>query len=107
MATQAAQQNNGNAGSFVTGFVVGSLAAAAATLLFAPQSGKQTRDQLLQTGIDLSNDVIESANTAAAEARKQGQKFSADVQEKVGDLRKRGQEMLKEQRDQLAEKIAS
>jgi gas vesicle protein len=99
-------QTNGSASYFVTGFLVGGIAAAVTTLLIAPQSGKKTREQLLQTGIDLSNEAITDATNAVEEVRKQGKKLAGDVQVKVSDLRKRGQELLDEHRGQLAAAIA-
>jgi gas vesicle protein len=99
-------QTNGSASYFVTGFLVGGIAAAVTTLLIAPQSGKKTREQLLQTGIDLGNEAITDATAVVEEVRKQGKKLATDVQEKVGDLRKRGQEIIDEQRGHLAAAIA-
>lgn len=100
------QHTNGSASYFVTGFLVGGLAAAAATLLIAPKSGKETREQLLRTGIDLGNEALESVDSAVAQVSKKGQALSSEVQDRVSDIKRRGKDILDEQRGQLAAAIA-
>ena len=45
--------SDNNTGAFLTGFLLGSLAGAAAALLMTPQSGETTRLQLQERGIEL------------------------------------------------------
>lgn len=50
-----------SAGSVILAFLVGGIAGAAVALLFAPQSGKQTRDKIS----DLAGEVSEKAEKLA------------------------------------------
>jgi gas vesicle protein len=63
-------------GTFFAGFVIGSLVGAAAALLFAPQSGVQTRTMIRDKSIELKDRAGESA----------------------ADLQQRGQLVLEEQK---------
>lgn len=54
------KDNGANAGSAaVAGLVIGGLAGAGAALLFAPQSGKETRDQIQQKTVELRDQAAE------------------------------------------------
>ena len=63
-------------GTFLAGFVIGSLVGAAAALLLAPQSGEQTRTMIRDKSIELKDRAGESA----------------------ADLQHRGQLVLEEQK---------
>lgn len=89
MASQ--RSNNETVAPFVTGLLVGGLAAAVTTLLVAPKSGKETREQLLQSGIDLSNDMLESADQAVSQALKNSQTLSSGLQGRVTEFLRLGQ----------------
>jgi gas vesicle protein len=54
-----------SAGSVILAFLVGGLTGAAVALLFAPQTGKQTRDKIN----DLAGDVSEKAEKLAKSLR--------------------------------------
>ena len=66
-------------GTFVVGFFVGTLLGAAAGLLYAPQSGEETRDQIRQKSVDLS----EQAAQKAEEARAKAEEILAEAKEKL------------------------
>ena len=91
-------------GAFVTGFFIGGLIGSGAALLFAPQAGEKTREQVRQKGIEIS----EQATKATKEARSKAEDKMAEVQvkfEKVsGDLQKRVKELEEQGRTLLAEK---
>lgn len=42
--------NDSSTGAFLAGFIIGGLVGAVAALVLAPQSGEQTRSQLMQQG---------------------------------------------------------
>src|SRR5690242_5909230 len=93
------QQGQGSAGYFLAGLVVGGLAGAAVSLLMAPRSGQETRNLLQQKGIELRDEANETAESAVKQVRQKGQQISADIGEKVGELKQRGQKLIDETRD--------
>jgi gas vesicle protein len=56
-------------GSFLVGFVVGGLTGAVVALLFAPQSGEETRTVIKEKGIELRDKASQTAEEALASAQ--------------------------------------
>ena len=87
-------ENNHSAGStayFFAGVLVGGLAGAAASLLMAPQSGKETRDQIQRKGLELRDQAVESIETMGDAAKRVGVKanqLTADISQKAEGLQK-------------------
>ena len=86
-------------GAFLVGFIVGGLSGAIVALLFAPQSGEETRAFIKDKSIELrdkaqitAEEAIERAEAAAAEAR-------ARADELAKQLRDRGQEVVEDVRE--------
>jgi gas vesicle protein len=76
-------------GAFLVGFVVGGLTGAVVALLFAPQSGEETRALIKDKSIELrdratasAEDVIARAEAAAAEARTRAEELAKEVRER-------------------------
>jgi len=76
-------------GAFLVGFVVGGLTGAIVALLFAPQSGEETRALIKDKSIELrdraassAEDVIARAEAAAAEARARAEELAKEVRER-------------------------
>jgi gas vesicle protein len=84
---------------FLAGALIGGLAAAGTMLLFAPQSGKQTRDQIRQKSLELRDQATETVEEAVAQARATSRHISESVQQQAEKLQHRGQEMLAEQKE--------
>ena len=55
-------------GAFVVGFLVGGLSAGVAALLFAPQSGAETRAMIKEKSIELRDQAQQSLEEALARA---------------------------------------
>jgi gas vesicle protein len=91
-------QNNGSTGYFFAGLLIGGLAGAAASILMAPQSGKETRDQIQAKGVMLRNDANDTVQKTVAQVRQ----ISDDMHEKAGELQQRGKDMINEQRENLS-----
>ncbi len=75
-----AEDSSGNVGSVLLAFTVGAVLGAATALLFAPRSGRETRDFLADKGRDLADKA--RGVSADAKAYVQGKKedISAAVQ---------------------------
>ena len=102
-------QENGNIAKYVWGFLVGllvgGLTGAVAMLLLAPQSGKETRDQIRQQGIELRDQTVKTVEGAVAQARGKARQITDDVREQAGELQQRGQDVFDEQRGHLSEAL--
>lgn len=86
----------------LVGLLIGGLAGAAAMLLFAPQSGKQTREQIRQKSILLRDKTTENIKKAVTQVRSETGKITADVREKAGELKQLGQDKLVKQMDRVS-----
>ena len=95
-------------GAFLTGLVVGGLVGAAVALLFAPQSGEETRAIIKEKSIELKDKAVETveeayarAEAAAKEAKARADELARIAQERADDLKKRGQVVLEEQKSKI------
>jgi gas vesicle protein len=92
-------------GAFLVGFIVGGLTGAVAALLFAPQSGEETRAVIKERSIELrdkasleAEDAWKRAEAAAIDARHKAEELSrqalAQGEEITLKARKRGEELV-------------
>lgn len=72
-------------GAFLVGFIVGGLTGAVAALLFAPQSGEETRAVIKEKSIELKD----QAKVEAEKAIKKAETVAVEVKGKVEDLSKK------------------
>jgi gas vesicle protein len=88
-------------GAFLVGFIVGGLSGAVVALLFAPQSGEETRALIHDKSIELrdkaqisAEEAIARAEAAAADARARADDLARQLRERgqvvVDDVRERG-----------------
>jgi gas vesicle protein len=110
-------------GAFLVGFLAGGLVGAAVALLFAPQSGEETRTLIRDKSIELKDKAVETAEetrvraeksleearlraeTAYAEARTRADELAKLTKERAAELQKRGQVVLEEQKTKLGDAI--
>ena len=71
-------------------------------LLFAPQSGQETRDQIEEKAIELRDETTKNVKKALTKVRSKADKLTADVQDKAGELKQLGQDKLVEQLDKVS-----
>jgi gas vesicle protein len=92
-------------GAFLVGFIVGGLSGAVVALLFAPQSGEETRAFIKDKSIELrdkaqitAEEALARAEAAAADARARADELAKQLrdrgQEVVDDVRERGKSAL-------------
>lgn len=95
-----------NFGSFIIGFIVGGIAGAIATILYAPKSGEETR-QIIRNKKD---EFVEKANVSMDEVYKQAEIVAKDAKDLMDDIAsttkshtneitKKGKESLEEGKD--------
>ncbi|MFA9402736.1 MAG: YtxH domain-containing protein [Anaerolineales bacterium] len=93
--------NNNDFGAFVSGFLIGGLVGAAVSLLFAPQSGEETRTLIYDKGIELKDQaggVIDDTRVRAEELAKEA-KYLAE------DLQKRGKSVAEGQKKKSTKEV--
>jgi gas vesicle protein len=78
------------------GMLIGALAGAVTMLLLAPQSGKDTRKQIQEKGIELRDRTTEVVQDTMAQVRSKANKITMDV-------KNYGQEVAIEQLDHVSE----
>jgi gas vesicle protein len=102
-------------GAFLVGFIVGGLTGAVVSLLFAPQSGEETRALIRDKSIELRDRASETAEqalaraeAAAAEARNRAEELAkvarTRAEEVARDVRSRGENALDAVRKSTARK---
>ncbi len=87
-------QNNGL--TMVFAFFTGFMAGAVVSLLYAPSSGKETRQKIRDTSIDAKNRTVELAHQAADSARQGAQTIVEQGKESVHGIVDTSKERLQE-----------
>ena len=77
-------------GAFLVGFIVGGLTGAVVALLFAPQSGEETRALIKDKSIELRDKVEVSAEEAYARAEQLAVDARARANELASEIKGRG-----------------
>ena len=97
-------------GAFLVGFIVGGLTGSVVALLFAPQSGEETRAVIRDKSIELrdkaqisAEEAIARAEAAAAEARARADELARQLRDRsrevYSDVRDRGQAVVEDVRE--------
>ena len=104
MSNHTEEHGNGlsNVWNVFLGMMIGGLAGAATMLLFAPQSGKQTREQIMIKSIQLRDQVTGKVKDTLAQVRSDTQTVKHDIREKAGELKHLGQDQLVKQLDRAS-----
>jgi len=87
-------------GAFLVGFVVGGLTGAVVALLFAPQSGEETRALIKDKSIELRD----KAQVSAEEAYHRAEKLAADARLRAEELAKEAKERATELANEVRER---
>jgi len=93
---------NGSGRSVFAGVLIGGLAGAITGLLLAPQSGKQTRDQIQNKAVDLRGRAGEKVEDTLGQIRERAQLLKTGVKNKAEELKHQGQDVLVGQLDRVA-----
>jgi gas vesicle protein len=86
-------------GAFLVGFIVGGLSGAVVALLFAPQTGEETRALIKDKSIELRDRAQQSAEEALARAEAAAAEARARADDLARQLRERGQDVVEDVRE--------
>ncbi len=93
-------------GAFLVGFVVGGLTGAVVALLFAPQTGEETRALIKDKSIELRDKAQITAEEAYARAEQAAHEARVRAEELAHEARSRAEDISKEARSR-AEQLAN
>ncbi len=104
---QEYNDHTNNTLSVLVGMLVGGLAGAVTMLLLAPQSGRDTRKQLQQKGVELRDRTNEVVEDTMMQVREKANKLSASGRDAIKGLTEQGQKIAVEQLDRVSEAVKS
>lgn len=90
--------DNDEFGAFLVGFIVGGLSGAVVALLFAPQTGEETRALIKDKSIELRDRAQMTTEEALARAEAMAADARARADELAAQLKERGQGMVEDVR---------
>jgi gas vesicle protein len=121
---EVVHEDSNVAGSALAGLLIGGLAGAGAALLLAPQSGKETREQIQQKTIeirdrtaetvesavsqvkaktiDLRDRTTEKVEDAVSQVKSKTHEITSNLHGKAEELQHQGQELIAEQLDRVS-----
>jgi gas vesicle protein len=112
LAKGAKMSEKNDFGAFLIGFLVGGLTGAAVSLLFAPQSGEETRALIRDKAIEIRDQASETVEEARVQAEKaweeakvKTEEWSKIAMDKAEELKGKGEKALDEGRAKVAETI--
>lgn len=88
------EESKSQAGSNLTWFLTGAFIGAAAAILYAPQSGKETR-QFISDKTQQGREAVETAGQDIAEASKDMFDRGRKLVDEAADLFERGRQLVK------------
>lgn len=80
-----ARHDSGGAGGLLTGITIGALVGAAVALLFAPQSGDDTRAELSKRAKALRDDASDYWDDTSSRARREFGRRKRRIRERMDD----------------------
>lgn len=107
MAEQGRQGNGASAGAIILAFLGGAAIGAVAALLLAPQSGRESREQLRgyarRTGEQI-RELADKAEETWETAVEKGRQFVQDQKSVLTEALEAGREAMRRQREGVSEK---
>ncbi|HEY5729908.1 MAG TPA: YtxH domain-containing protein [Anaerolineales bacterium] len=100
---QEPQTLGNNIFGILVGVLVGSLAGAVTMLLLAPRSGKDTRTQIMEKGIELRERTTSVVEDTMAQMRSNANKITMGGREKAKELLQQGEALVIEQLDHVSD----
>jgi len=100
---QEPQIHSNNIFGVLVGMLAGALAGAVTMLLLAPRSGKDTRNQLREKGIELRDRATGMVEDTMAQVRSNASQITMGGRENAKELLQQGEALVIEQLDHVSE----
>jgi gas vesicle protein len=91
--------------NFLAGVLLGGMAGAITALLFAPQSGRDTRQQIQQKAAELRDQTTATVENTFAQVHARAGQLKTGLVEQAANLKQQGQEVLVDRLSAAAQKI--
>jgi len=102
---QEPETHNNNILGVLVGMLIGSLAGAVTMLLLAPQSGKRTRMQIKEKGVELRDQAIGVVEDGVAQVRLVVNKTARNGRRKANQLLHQGQNLVADQIEYVSDTV--
>jgi gas vesicle protein len=102
---QTRLNHNNNISGIATGLFLGSILGAVTMLFLAPQSGKRTRAQIQQKGVELRDRATEKVEDAMTQVRLESRKLARSGRHKAKEIMHQGKELVAEQFAHVSEVV--
>src|SRR5688572_5157175 len=99
------QEMSGTTRHVLTGIVVGGLIGATAMMLLAPRSGEEMRAEIKDKALDLRDRTTEGVKDRVSQVVSRADHLKGGLRGRSQDLKHRGQDVLVEQLDRVAEAV--
>jgi gas vesicle protein len=99
------QEMSGATRHVLTGIVVGGLIGATAMMLLAPRSGEEMREEIKDKAMDLRDRTTEGVKDRVSQVVSRAEHLKGGLKGRSSDLKHRGQDVLIEQLDRVAEAV--
>ncbi len=86
----------------LVGLMVGGLVGAGAMLLLAPQSGRETREEIQAGAMDLRDRATDAVQGAVSQARSRANDVVSNMRDTANDLQNQGKDIAMDQLDRVA-----
>ncbi len=96
------EYQNNNIFGVLLGLLIGGLAGAAAMLLMAPQSGKDTRIQIQKKSVELRDRTTKMMDDTLGQVRSKANTITIGGRKKIKEIKKHSQELAVEQLDRVS-----
>jgi gas vesicle protein len=106
------EQNNGETGAFLAGFILGGLVGAAVAMIMAPSSGTETRKQIVDRGLELRGlteskleEARKRAEDVSGDVKVRAEKAAEEARKRAEELQERSRVILEEQKSRITSAV--
>ncbi len=100
---QEYKHSNYNLASILIGILIGGLTSGLTVLLFTPSSGKETRKEIKDKGIELLDRTTGFVDDIIGQVSSKLNDLTSDASEKINEIKEHGQKLAIEQLDHVTD----